>query len=838
MSSMHPNMTKPGILIAADDPKVLQSLSAITESQGYEVRYATDPQKALAFITEKSPDLILLDLRLSDGNGLHVCGRLKENGSTRDIPVIFLIEEIEEKVKVFGAGAADYITKPFLDEEVVKRIGMHLDLQHHHSFLEGRAGECSTRSADYSVQMQAEREQGNQAEKSLAERLQFESMLAEISARLINLHPDQVGPEIQEAQLLICEHLGIDRSAIWQFFPEEDTLRMSHIYQPPNSNPLAEPSHPGMRSTTDWVAQAPDPTPGFLGMHAEAYFPWLAKQVRSGRVALVSRLDDLPEEAAVDREFLLRYGTKSTAVVPLIAGGAVLGGISFASMREEREWPEPLVEQLKFIAQIFANILARARADRAVRASEERLNLAAVSANAGMWSLDTWSWSLWATAKARELFGTDPDEELTFEGILQYVHPEDRERIREMLLQGLQPGRDLAIEYRIVRPDGSVRWIASRGRIYRGSQGEPDRLMGVSVDITERKEMEEQLKARLQEIEGLKKQLEQENIYLREEVKLLSRHEDIVAKSDAMQRVLLQVEQVAPTSSTVLLTGETGTGKGMIARAIHRLSARKSLPLFVVNCASLPSTLIESELFGREKGAYTGAMSRMAGRFEAADGGTLFLDEIGDLPMEVQAKLLRILEEGRFERLGSTKTLQVNVRLLAATNRDLAQLVQEGKFRSDLYYRLNVFPIKIPPLRERPDDILPLVWAFVRQFQKEMGRQIQSISKRSLHALQHNPWPGNVRELRNVIEYAMIVSKGKTLEIGEGQEVQPAAPMTGDITSCVRNLKEMERQLILQVLQETKWRVSGKMGAAEILGLKPTTLESRMKKLGIHRSKP
>jgi formate hydrogenlyase transcriptional activator len=286
---------------------------------------------------------------------------------------------------------------------------------------------------------------------------------------------------------------------------------------------------------------------------------------------------------------------------------------------------------------------------------------------------------------------------------------------------------------------------------------------------------------------------------------------------------------VAPTDSTVLLTGETGTGKEVIAREIHNLSNRKARPLVTVNCASLPPTLIESELFGREKGAFTGAMSRMVGRFELAHGSTLFLDEIGDLPLELQTKLLRVLEEGRFERLGSTKPIQVDVRIIAASNSDLEQEIQAGKFRKDLYYRLSVFPITIPPLRERTDDIPPLVWAFIRQFEKRMGKHVQSVPKRSLEALQRYPWPGNARELRNVIEHAMIVSPGKTLEVSA-----PTLSVAEGFKE-VRSLQDVERQHILTVLKETGWRVAGRGGAAKVLGLKPTTLEARMKKLGINR---
>jgi formate hydrogenlyase transcriptional activator len=339
---------------------------------------------------------------------------------------------------------------------------------------------------------------------------------------------------------------------------------------------------------------------------------------------------------------------------------------------------------------------------------------------------------------------------------------------------------------------------------------------------------EKALEERIREIEQLKERLHRENIYLKEEIKLLGEHSEILGQSLAMKKILAQVEQVAHTDSTVLILGETGTGKELLARSIHKLSRRRDRPLVTVNCASLPPTLIESELFGRERGAYTGALTKMIGRFEIADGSTLFLDEIGEIPLELQSKLLRVLEEGNFERLGSTKTVHVDVRIIAATNRDIAREVKEGRFRTDLYYRLNVFPIVIPPLRERPEDIPLMVWAFIKEFQKKMGKEIENISKKSMESLQSYSWPGNVRELRNVLEHAMIVTSGKTLMV-------EAPKLTSSETPGARNLEDMERRHIVSVLERNGWRVGGKGGAAEVLGLKRSTLYSKMKKLGINR---
>jgi len=352
----------------------------------------------------------------------------------------------------------------------------------------------------------------------------------------------------------------------------------------------------------------------------------------------------------------------------------------------------------------------------------------------------------------------------------------------------------------------------------------------LEVKVRERTEAGKSLREALEEVQRLKDQLLAENIYLKKEFNLLHSHKDIVGNSEAIKTVLMQIEQVAGTNSTVLIQGETGTGKELLAHAIHNLSSRKGRLMIKVNCAALPPTLIESELFGREKGAFTGALSKQLGRFELADASTIFLDEIGSLPMELQSKLLRVLEGGEFERLGSPQTVKVDVRIISATNHDLARLVSEGGFREDLYYRLNVFQITVPPLRERREDILPLVWSFVQEFSKRMGKRIESIPQKDVEALQVYPWPGNIRELRNVTERAMIITTGPVLHLDAPKIAQSDANQSW-------TLDEVEKLHIIKALNTTGWQVSGKSGAADVLGLNPKTLESRMQKLGIKRSK-
>jgi formate hydrogenlyase transcriptional activator len=355
------------------------------------------------------------------------------------------------------------------------------------------------------------------------------------------------------------------------------------------------------------------------------------------------------------------------------------------------------------------------------------------------------------------------------------------------------------------------------------------RLLGeILANTIVRYRSELKLQDAFRKIRKLNEQLQVENLYLREEVNLKHRHENIVGSSRAIKKVLKLVEQVASTKATVLISGDTGTGKELIAHAIHKLSPRNGKALVTLNCAALPSPLVESELFGHEKGAYTGASAQKQGRFEVAHGSTIFLDEINSLSMEIQAKLLRFLQQGTFERLGSTKTIKVDVRIIAASNKDLKREVAAGVFREDLFYRLNVFPIKIPSLMERQEDIPLLVMEFVTQFSKQMGRQIDNIPTRSMEILKNHFWPGNVRELKNVIERAMILTRGTTLMIPHLD--QPAVFVSQDQT-----LDGVQRRHILDVLEKTGWRVSGENGAAQILGINSKTLDSRMRKLKIHR---
>jgi len=357
-------------------------------------------------------------------------------------------------------------------------------------------------------------------------------------------------------------------------------------------------------------------------------------------------------------------------------------------------------------------------------------------------------------------------------------------------------------------------------------------LAGAAEDGAERKEAEAELRKALAEVERLKNRIQAENLYLKEEIEIDHNIGEIVGESASLKKALHLIERVAATGATVLILGETGTGKELCARAVHNLSARKDGPFIKVDCGAIPAGLIESELFGHEKGAFTGAIKRRVGRFELAEEGTIFLDEIGDLPLDLQTRLLRVLQDGAFERVGGTRTIKTNVRVVAATNRDLGQQIRSGAFREDLYYRLGAFPILMPPLRERPEDIPPLAFHFIKEYGARLNKKIESVPQQFIETLQAYYFPGNVRELENIIERAVILSTGPTLQM-DLSFISPCRTATAEPLT----LEEIERSHITRALTACNWRIEGPQGAANILGLPPSTLRSRMRKLNISRQR-
>ncbi|MGE4441773.1 MAG: sigma 54-interacting transcriptional regulator [Desulfomicrobium sp.] len=625
----------------------------------------------------------------------------------------------------------------------------------------------------------------------------------EISARIIRSGPDSLDQDIVESLARLIPMAKADRGGLLSVL--EDTSE-------------AQVAFNWFASGVQIVAKE--------GNRAEM-FPWCyAQLVKHQRVVAFRSLDDLPPEAHVDRKSHEFIGNKSVLLIPLPIGSKVHHLLALNTVNEERAWPEELVRLLQMLGESFVSALQRREAENVLKNSLERLDLAAESAGLGLWEFDAKAGTFWGTERVHDHFGFPSGRLFTVPQVLERIAPEDRDSFRVSLEDSLKGQNVMRAEFRVVGPDGATRWIVARGRVTPvGSSGEV-RFTGITVDISARKEMEQRLRAQLEQIQELKRRLENENEYLRAEASIQHDQTEVLGSCQLMRSLMTQVRQVSSTGSSVLLLGETGTGKGLIAQTIHRLSDRASRPMVKVNCAALPGALVESELFGREKGAFTGALSRQKGRFEMADRSTLFLDEVAEMPLETQAKLLRVLQDGEFERLGSCHTIKVDVRLIAATNRDLEEEVACGRFRRDLFYRLNVFPILVPPLRDRREDISALVWEFVGEFGERMGKKIRRISARDMNALQMYSWPGNIRELRNVIEHSMIVSQGDTLEV---QRLSAAAVHEERSGS----LEDMEREYIRQVLGKTGGRIKGPQGAAELLGMNPSTLYSRMRKLGI-----
>ena len=487
------------------------------------------------------------------------------------------------------------------------------------------------------------------------------------------------------------------------------------------------------------------------------------------------------------------------------------------------------VDGKNFYTVILRDVTQRKLAEEVLRQSEERFSKA-FRANPQPMSLTTVADGRFLDVNDSFLTmsGYTRDEVIGHTSVELKVWENVKSR-SDFVLQLAEQGSTVNIETAFRTKNGSSRVLLCSAESL--EIGGEKCLLTAASDITERTEAEEALRAAHEEVSRLKNQLQEENIYLREEINLEHNFGEIVGRSDALKYVLFKIEQVAPTETTVLITGETGTGKELVARAIHNASARRDRPLVRVNCAALSPSLIESEFFGHEKGAFTGASARKIGRFELANGATIFLDEIGELPPELQVKLLRVIQEGELERLGSSRTIKIDSRIIAATNQKLEVEVKKGTFREDLWYRLNVFPITVPPLRQRREDIPLLVEHFVRRFSEKLGKVITSVSPATLKSLRDYSWPGNVRELANVVERAVINAHGPVLRIGEDF---PEAGFEKP-AQATKTLDELERDYIIRILNETNWRVEGQSGAARILGINPSTLRARMGKFGIHK---
>jgi PAS domain S-box-containing protein len=488
---------------------------------------------------------------------------------------------------------------------------------------------------------------------------------------------------------------------------------------------------------------------------------------------------------------------------------------------------------------LLADIDERKQAEEKLRRNEWSLLEAQRLGHSGSWSLDVSSGRVTTSPEMFRSFDVKPGEDCASPDFwFNRIHPEDRKRVRDLFERCIIEKTDYEADYRLLLPDGTIKYQHSIGRPIMNEKGDLMEFVGTAIDITEHVKARTEVEKAFAEIKILKDQLAKENIALREEIDKASMFEEIVGTSRALHSVLSRIAKVAPTDSTVLITGETGTGKELVARAIHKRSHRSARAFVSVNCAAIPRDLIASELFGHEKGAFTGATQQRLGRFELAGGGTIFLDEVGELPAETQIVLLRVLQEHEFERVGGTKSIRTDVRVIAATNRDLQAAIAGGTFRRDLYYRLNVFPIDVPSLRERREDIPVLVEYFIHRYARKAGKSIRGMNAKSLELLQSYAWPGNIRELQNVIERSVIVCDTDTFSIDESWlSRQPVATEHRSRTELTQKLASQEKEMIEAALRESGGRVSGPSGAAAKLGIPGSTLDSKIRSLKINKNR-
>ncbi len=648
-------------------------------------------------------------------------------------------------------------------------------------------------------------------------RMRFETMIADLSASILRTPNKEIDRVIEQ---------GLERVAV--FFEAE---RIGIL--------IVDASQKSVRVTHAYYAEGVDRVSSDINL-AEL-FPWSYKELIERRNSVnvtATQMTLLPPEADQDRRSWAAMGVRSNLTIPLITGDRVDHLIVIHALHVERIWPDEYILRLRLLGEIFVNALFRKRSDEELRRSEERFRHVAENVSDFIWEVDSQGLYTYTSSSVENILDYRADELIGKKHFYDLFAPDMREELKaaaSYVFKNKQPFK--AFPNANVRKDGRIVYLETSGVPMVDQAGNLTGYRGADTDITERKEAEAKLRGAYSEIRQLKDRLLQENTYLRKEIAQAQGTNEIIGDSAALKYVLFRVEQVSPLDTTVLLLGETGTGKGIIARRIHANSRRSDKPFITVNCAALPANLIESELFGREKGAFTGSHERQMGRFELADGGTIFLDEIGEMALELQSKLLRVIQDGEFERLGSPRTIKVNVRIIASTNRNLEEAVRQKMFREDLYYRLNVFPVTIPPLRQRMEDIEPLVEHFIAKHRARTGFTSDSFPPQFFDDLRRHTWPGNVRELESVVERAMITSKGADLNPAEcvidGSATSPLDPEQQTMPNA--SLAEIEREYIVRMLKSFGWRIEGERGVARVLGIKPSTLRARMKKLGVKK---
>lgn len=681
--------------------------------------------------------------------------------------------------------------------------------------------------------------------------LSLEKLLFQIMTKFTGLPGNDIEREIKETLKIVVDNLDFDRGTLFDYIEDEDLLKVRIFYAQPN---IPSPSN---------------------RKNSQALIEY-KQQMKNGNVMFFPGSDSTSEKYDKEKAPAKATKIKSNIRLPIKIGDKITGALVFDIYREEIIWSKDLINDLEILTEIFSNTLTLKRfynkqeyrleleglissistrflnipvdnIDKEIEIALKRIVLYLGVDRSTLIQIDESASDgyrlthMWWRIKGDSIKNDLSDisfpwilQKLKKDGFYFFSNIDEIPETAEIDKRSLMSTRVRSAMTVPLVVDNRMEGFLVFDTTESEKHWSPDIISSAKMiaqifaNILSRKKTDTELKNAYKKIQELKERTENENIYLRKEIELQNQHKEIIGNSHAIRDILDQARRVAKTDSIVLILGETGTGKGLLAQEIHRSSLRKDRPMIKVNCAALPGSLLESELFGYEKGAFTGAITRKLGRFEIASGSTIFLDEIGEIPLDFQAKFLRVIHEGEFERIGGTQTIKVDCRIITATNRDLFEEANKGTFRQDLYYRLKVFPIWIPPLRDRVEDIVELTIKFVDEFSKKMGKKIERIPRQTIALLKGYAWPGNIRELRHLIEQAMILSDGSILNIKLPQHNQREI-------AAIDSMEENDRKYIMKVLYKTKWQVKGKMGAAEILKMHPATLFSKMKKLGITR---